>query len=623
MTSSSNWGTNWGTYDVDHPAAAVHISTGLAVRLGVFSTRAGRYTDFPVEGGGLTYGAHSTDGSFAELVCEHAGAAIRLRLAGSGDDLTGEVEVLRLTEWALRTWFILDVGWTATPDATGSVRVDVPPAERRYVEPPVVVADGPTGGWRMTTDVRPVSVDVYADASHVRSEFEDYGYYFRPPPWESGRSAVLRFTAVTPLVRFAVSRTAHPARLLGPVIVAAEDDPVRDIVGWNTVWDPVNRRRYTVSTRAWVGRKFGGWGVWQIDGFVHAVLAAYAGDHALVADNLEATLGNATGEGRLAALYSGRTRWVDRSHPPIGALATWTVWRTGGVGRSSPLLATAYPLLHRAFWHWFAVRDGNRNGLLEYGSSPVGDGHFVHTKLAAMDESAMDNSPMHDEASFRDDTHSLDVEDVGLNSLLVLEGMLIATFADRLERPPAEAAALRARCAVLAGGVRRDLWDRDREVFANRRWDGNFVRSVTPTSFFPLAAGIATAEQADALVRRWLTEPARFGGEWPVGATTHDDAASADNTYWRGRVWPLLNWLTFLGLRRYGYDEQAGWLADRSGALFDRGWAHRQAWENYGQRSGEGGDSPDADPFYTWSALLPLLRRLGDLGDELAEFDPG
>ncbi len=616
MTSAPGW----GTYDVDHPAAATHVATGFAVRVGVFSTSAGRYTDFPVQSGGLTYGSHSTDGSFAELVCEHAGAAIRLRLTSAGDDLAGEIEVLRLAEWALRTWFVLDVGWTATPDAAGAVRVDVPPGERRYVEPPLVVADGPTGSWQMTTDVRPVSIDLYADASDVRREFEDCGYYFRPPTRENGRSAVLRFTAVAPLVRFAVSRTT-PAARLRPVTAAVADDPVRDILGWNTVWDPVHRRRYTVSTRAWVGRKFGGWGVWQIDGFVHAVLAAYAGDPALAADNLRATLGNATDQGRLAALCSGRTRWVDRSHPPIGALATWIVWRTGSREPSGAVEA-AYPVLHRAFWHWFALRDGNANGVLEYGSSPVGDGHFVHTKLAAMDESAMDNSPMHDEASFRADTHTLDVEDVGLNSLLVLDGMLLAALADTLGRPADEAVALRARCRELSAAVRRDLWDPTREVFANRRWDGDFVRSVTPTSCYPLIAGIATAEQAEALVRGWITDETRFAGEWPVGATTHDDTASGDNTYWRGRVWPPLNWLTFLGLRRYGYTEEADWLAARSVALFARGWEQRRSWENYGQRSGKGADSPDADPFYTWSALLPLLQRCGEVGDALAEFDP-
>ncbi len=66
----------------------------------------------------------------------------------------------------------------------------------------------------------------------------------------------------------------------------------------------------------------------------------------------------------------------------------------------------------------------------------------------------------------------------------------------------------------------------------------------------------------------------------------------------------------FLGLRRYGFATEAHRLAQRSRAMFDRGWSERRSYENWNQRTGEGGDSPDSDPFYTWGALLPLLSLL-------------
>ena len=46
--------------------------------------------------------------------------------------------------------------------------------------------------------------------------------------------------------------------------------------------------------------------------------------------------------------------------------------------------------------------------------------------------------------------------------------------------------------------------------------------------------------------------------------------------------------------------------------LFERGWSDRRSYENLNQQTGEGGDSPDSDPFYTWGALLPLLGLLDD-----------
>jgi predicted RNA-binding Zn ribbon-like protein len=50
------------------------------------------------------------------------------------------------------------------------------------------------------------------------------------------------------------------------------------VLGWNTVWDWRRGLAYTASTRAWIDPKFGGYGVWQIDGFLHTVLAAQLGE---------------------------------------------------------------------------------------------------------------------------------------------------------------------------------------------------------------------------------------------------------------------------------------------------------------------------------------------------------
>jgi putative isomerase len=242
----------------------------------------------------------------------------------------------------------------------------------------------------------------------------------------------------------------------------------------------------------------------------------------------------------------------------------------------------------------------------------------VHTKLAAMDESAMDNSPVHDEAEFSNDTHTLDVEDVGLNSLLVLDADMLARMADELGRAE-DAAALRERGAHLAELVRTGLWDAERGVFANRKWNGAFVRSVAPTSFYPLLAGIATPEQAEASVRGWLLDPGRFWGDWPIAGTPLDDRAALDNVYWRGRIWPPLNFLIYLTLRRHGQERWASELAQRGEMMFRRGWRDRRSYENFNQRSGVGEDSPDADAFYTWGALLPLLAELQASGDDIWE----
>ena len=622
-------GLAWGTWQADDPACWAHLPSGLAVRVSAYSTRSGRATAFPF-GPGVRLGPRLAGGSYAELELPHDGARLRVRFAQARDGgMVGDVEVLETREWGLRFWFLLEVGFGA---GAGRVRVREPDGQARYLDPPVAVAEWPGGAFAFAPSARPVAAHLYDDRREAAAELEAHGYYYRPPARAEGRWAVYRFNAVTPKVALAAAAgtdaataaarvgslaAAAPRVLAERAAVARERSraaAIRDVVAWNTVWDPVNARAYTAATRAWVNGKFGGWIVWQLDAFFNVLLATRAGDPDTARANLHAALAMlVAGQGNLAAVRSGRTHWVDRSHPPIGALAAWSLYQATG---DRSVLEHAYPVLARAHRWWFQARDGNGNGLLEYGSSPVGDGHFVHTKLAAMDESAMDNSPVHDEASFDHRTHTLDTEDVGLNSLLVLEGELLARVAALLGRH-GEAAALAAGAADLAARVRAVLWDAGRGVYANRRWDGRFARSLAPTSFYPLLAGIATPEQAATMVREHLLDPERFGGPWPLAGTPHDDPASLDNVYWRGRVWPCFNFLVYRGLRRYRFDEAAAWLAERSVALFERGWAERRSFENFNQRSGEGGDSVDADPFYSWGALLPLLGEL-----DLLDLDP-
>jgi putative isomerase len=615
----------WNTWDARYPAQLVHAPTGFCVRVSAFSTRDGRFTDFRYDPGTCRLGPHALDGSFAEVELSHAGSRLRARFAAAGDGtLTGDVEILETGEWGLRFWYLVEAGFEPS-FGDGTMRLRLPAGEAAYVEPTVAVGEPAVGGAAaFLTAIRPVTAHLYEDRAEAGREFESHGYYFRPAARESGRWAVLRCNAVTPRVAFAgaiasdathaeaAARTAladAAARNDPTRVRAADDDPlaaVRDVVAWNTVWDTINDRPYTVATRAWAADKFGGWFVWQSDAFFHAILAAVAGDPTVARWNVEAGLSCATEHGNLAGLRSGLTDWVDRAHPPLGGHAVWEVHRRHA---DRDLLETSYPVLRRAFDWWFEARDGNGNGLLEYGSSPVGNGHFVHTKLAAMDESANDNSPVHDEATFDDSAHTLDMEDVGLNSLLVWESAYLARIARELGRD-AEAAEMMSRGEALAARIRENLWDDERGVFANRLWGGPFARSLAPTSFYPMTAGIATPEQAERMVREHLLDPARFGGDWPVAGTPHDDPAAADNVYWRGRAWPPFNYLVFLGLHRYGFVAEAHRVAERSRTMFDRGWSERRSYENWNQRTGEGGDSPDSDPFYTWGALLPLLSLL-------------
>jgi putative isomerase len=374
-------------------------------------------------------------------------------------------------------------------------------------------------------------------------------------------------------------------------------------MAWNTVWDDVHQRPYTALSRAWL-RGFGGWGIWMSDAFYNALLCARAGDPFMARANLQAVMSGQQAAGNIACLVAADEEWVDRTQLPVGA---FMVWRTYLLCGDRTLLADAYPVLRRHL-EWVArERDGNDNGLYEYGSSPTGGAQGTFTWQGALNESGMDNLAVFDEAVFRPDTHTIDLEEPGHNSLLALEWEMLGRIAAELghhERGEAHRAFGRA----IAERISHELWDPAREIFAARRWDGTFAPHVSPTSFFPLVAGAASAEQTEAMLARHLLSESEFWGSLPLPTVPFSDPVGAEDSYWRGRIWPPMNYWVWEGLRRAGRGDVATELARRSWEMYDREWStKRHSHENFNREDPARHEAHDSDPFYSWGALIPFM----------------
>ena len=312
---------------------------------------------------------------------------------------------------------------------------------------------------------------------------------------------------------------------------------------------------------------------------------------------------------------------LDRSMPPLGA---YMIWKTQALRPDRGWLEGMYDRLVRWHGYWMTNRDGNGDGLLEWGTNAEPHYEFPqllpynpslqNTAKCAMYESGLDNSPMYDDVPFNHQANTLELADVALNSYYAMDCEGLAWIAEWLGKPE-DAARFRREHAEMKERINAQLWDDANGIYANRHWDGRFSSRWSPTSFFPLIAGIAPPERAERMVREHLLNEREFWGRYVIPAIARTDPAYPDNDYWRGRIWGPFNFLVAEGLRRYRMDDVAAELSRRGLEMFLENWrADGGIYENYNADTGKGADVWNAARLYHWGGLMAYIA-IGELID--------
>ena len=377
---------------------------------------------------------------------------------------------------------------------------------------------------------------------------------------------------------------------------------------WNTVYEPRHERVVPTVGRLW-NREYGGVALFGWDNFFLGYLASLEGRDLALAGIIEHLRGH-TPEGFLPNdnRGNGSKSW-DRSQPPVGGIMVREVYRR--YPERWFLEAALDPLL--AWNRWWPEARGN-GALLSYGSheapNPFAE-PVARTKTAAGYESGMDDSPMYEDVPFNRDLNVMELQDVGLTSLYIADCRALAELARLLGR---EAAAEELETRANAFGEALDgLWVDDRGYYLNYRTDlDRPSERRSPTLFYPLLAGVASEARADRLIREHLRNPAEFWGDFILPSTTRDDPSFPRQRYWKGAIWPPLNFLTYLGLRRAGDRATAGELSARSLDMFLREWRRKgYVSENLSSITGTGDDERlSSDPFHSWGALFGIMAFL-------------
>jgi putative isomerase len=594
----------WNTWDVNSVTTQVLLPRGLAIHLAMKHNTT-ENSDAYLENtliGRLSSDAeqvfprtHAWDGSYTDLRVSWKGHTWRVQSAQDGQDVVILVTPLPSeSNTALPPTAVFSVNYLW--NMTGTVGR----------QPGLIEATDPAG-----------SIAVYCTCESDRNQ---------PAIWRSAIPVDGPYFAVDLNAPVAISTNhrhtveqvqaildrqlaAYQRSLQGSEGTQPIADAIETTLGWDTIFEPEKHRVVSPVSRVW-SVDWGGYVIFDWDTFFAATMASVGDRDLAYADAIE-TLRESTDEG-FVPNYARGGNWksFDRSEPPVGAITVLGIYRKF---RERWLLEETFPALLKWNRWWSQHRD--IDGYLTWGSdgeNPPGnlDDDSGGTRVGAILESGLDNSPMYDDTTFDPRTHLLQFADVGLMGLYIADCDALATIADTLQKTD-EARELRSRSTQYNAKL-QTLWSAKAGIFLNKDLHtGQFSTRLSPTNFYPMLAHATTPAQAQTMVNGHLMNPQEFWGEWVIPSIARNDPAFKDQNYWRGRIWGPMNYLVYLGLRNYDLPQARGELADKSYALFLKEWQeHGHVHENYNAILGTGDDVTNSDRFYHWGALLGFIKYL-------------
>jgi putative isomerase len=265
----------------------------------------------------------------------------------------------------------------------------------------------------------------------------------------------------------------------------------------------------------------------------------------------------------LGCLKPDRPKSQNQAKPIFGQLALLIVNETGSVD----WLAPQFDKLLKFYASWVA---GNQSaiGLLVWGND-VAIGN--------------DNDPTTFGRPFFSSANLL------LNCLYYADLKAAAELAGKLNRPD-DQQKLSAQATTLGEQIQKYCWDprdqfyytvdvqcvdRRKELIPNVKpgmamsWKCLPLRIQTFTGFLPLWCGLATPDQAKALVQANYLADDRFCGNWGVRSLSSKESMysldfSSNPSNWLGPVWIIVNYFVWKGLKDFGFQDEAGKLADKT-----------------------------------------------------------
>ncbi len=275
-----------------------------------------------------------------------------------------------------------------------------------------------------------------------------------------------------------------------------------------------------------------------------------------------------------------------------------------------------YPKLI-AYYNWyeeFGSPEGSIFGLISpfTGRRNSSDGLTAFYIAAS---TGLDNHPVYDATNGSyvqiGNYYYMSMADLLLSSTMAIFARSLADISQALGIPPNYTLYMN-KHSSLVYQINNHLWDDSSSLYKGKLWNGSIIDMNTQLTFIPLAAGIPNAYQASALVKH-LTNISEYNLAYGVPTVAANDPRfyslqpayffSADGDYWRGNMWAPLVYLTYVGLKEYGYDNEAREIALKWIETIKKEKDYPFS-EYYDPRTGQAGNRLKK---FSWTAAVTLL----------------
>lgn len=249
-----------------------------------------------------------------------------------------------------------------------------------------------------------------------------------------------------------------------------------------------------------------------------------------------------------------------------------------------------YEKLKKYILYWIKFEDKDNNALSFWRSAP---------------HSGMDNQ--HERCGWWSDCYC---EGADLNSYLYKEIQAFVHIADMLgKKNDVKEYIEYGEC--IKKSVNKYLWQDKIGFYLDRNEKtGEIIPCMTCAGFMPLWAGIANEEQAKRVIEEHILNPDEFWRNFPVSVMSAKEEGYSENFLhndlgccWRANTWIPVNFIVYQILKKYGYQEKAKELAEKTFEICSREGAR----EYYTSETCRG---QGLNPFWGWTMLGFFMNEM-------------